>query len=203
MRAKRSKRFIASVIIAAAALIAIVLRLALMIGPVRSDQLDPPPDLISFNLSSTTQTLTRIPAIDPTAAALYKKWSPKQSTAIDWTSWPLERAPWNASLAPDHVRWLVDHRDFIDDMIRLASAGGIPNLSFDDAAAAIRNPNFKYPPLESKYSRRIVWALCAESRRRRTIGDDAGAIECLVAAYKNSKSFAGPFELSLLLGRIM
>ena len=92
----------------------------------------------------------------------------------------------------EQAKWLIGQREFIEDMVRMANAGGLPETTCEEAAAISdenlsrrMNPYFFYVHALSK-------ALAAEGQRRQDAGDLAGAAEIVVALSRLERSADEP-----------
>lgn len=100
---------------------------------------------------------------------------------------------------PKFVEWLRTHRDMVDDIFRLAAAGGIPTISNEQAAAieAKHVPGIPVPNL--LMSQEIAKILAAECRMRRDAGDIDGAVECILASETLAQSVDEPLVINVLV----
>ncbi|MEN6626785.1 MAG: hypothetical protein ABFD69_11225 [Candidatus Sumerlaeia bacterium] len=197
----------------------IILSIVFRVNAIRPDQAQPPRGLIKTAAATpgdhqTTGTLGWMPAKPPAnfealiAASpnkeyaelytklmtqeIYKKW---QKGGFDrWRGEPL---------TPEQAQWLINHRGLIDDLLRLAKAGGYPLMTVEQMMTLDPWDAFRWPMpnyLEIQTFGRI---LSAEAMRRFAAGDQAGAAEALLAIGPIARSTSEPFLISHLIGIAM
>lgn len=90
---------------------------------------------------------------------------------------------WNPKepLSAENEKWLIDHRDLIADIMKLAAAGGKPLMTCEEALG-FGVDKFNQLPLPNLLSsQRMATILCGESRRLRKSGNMEGAARALLA----------------------
>lgn len=102
-------------------------------------------------------------------------------------------------LNPKIVQWLSTHREAVDDMLKLAAAGGVPTIT-NEQAAAVDPKNVSGLPLpDLMMTQEMVRLLAAECRLRRERGDMSGAAECILASETLAQSVGEPLVISVLV----
>lgn len=194
-------------------LVIFVLKIVFAANAIRPDQLQPPKEIVSVIpdvrpvAAVVTQPSKNLPeypdfvAAGPnrTAAAFLTKYMPEfsEKKRTIWAGWQAPGYLLASRFSADLVsrQWLIDHAEFVNDLIELAKAGGLPTTTTEQALGfmlqGIRffpRPGNSMLPLIS-----ITRTLIAESRRRRDSGDPDGAAEALAAAYVLNRSTSEPY----------
>ncbi|MEN6625710.1 MAG: hypothetical protein ABFD69_05715 [Candidatus Sumerlaeia bacterium] len=87
----------------------------------------------------------------------------------------------DASKRDEQARWLAENRDVIEDILKLADAGGLPGLTWEQAMSMDVQDFLRFPLPDLELIRRMVLVLAAETRRAREAGDDGGALRAVCA----------------------
>ncbi|MCE5229709.1 DUF1380 domain-containing protein [bacterium] len=171
----------------------------------RPDQMQPPTRLVNTSRTGASP-LKRLKSPKPTftdylaavngdeAAALYEKWWAKVDPSA-----PVLNRKIGQPLSPADKQWLLDHRDMLDDLIRMTRQSATPLFTAEDFAALpaaerikIRNPDY----LKNQSLARLF---AAEAERRRESGDLAGAAEALIAVNSIARTFNDASEIGHML----
>ncbi|MEN6626313.1 MAG: hypothetical protein ABFD69_08820 [Candidatus Sumerlaeia bacterium] len=194
----------------------LAIRALFVVRAVRPNQMQPPATMLALRIPSQplapvssdyNQFLLASP--NKTAATIYTKYAPKYSSQDAWTTWPLKNWRPPQPLAADQTAWLAANQEFIIDLETLASAGGIPMASCEQAIANERNNTgivfvFNQTPIpELSIFHFGAVMLAAECRRLRTNGEMSRAAECLLAIYPLSRSIREPGTLNHLIAIAM
>ncbi len=125
---------------------------------------------LAFGPGSTTKFEDLIADRPNTALAIYAKWSPRFKDR-DTFAEPLKN--WNPGqpLTPQQLQWLLDQREFIDDMILMGLSGGIPMLTGDQIAGLDYKQHMSMPQPNYAFFHHAAKIVAAESQRRRAAGD--------------------------------
>lgn len=106
-------------------------------------------------------------------------------------------------LSAENEKWLLDHRDLIADIMKLAEAGGKPLMPCEEALA-FGVDKFNQLPLPNLLStQRMATILCGESRRLRKSGDMEGAAKALLAVEPLAQMIKEPCLISGLVAVAM
>lgn len=126
---------------------------------------------------------------------IYEKWRPfvnefgPKKFGDLFGKWRLDQ-PLNA----EQTKWLLEHQDFIKDMVRMAKTGGMPSVTCEEAAAMKDEEIAKLGRCHPWGNYYIVFQIfAAESRRLRDVGDPAGAAEMILAINPLAESIGEPF----------
>ncbi|MEN6624922.1 MAG: hypothetical protein ABFD69_01700 [Candidatus Sumerlaeia bacterium] len=190
-------------------LVIFVLKIVFAANAIRPDQLQPPKEIVSIEAVAPAVAAPSKPAPDypdfvaagpnRTAAAFLTKYMPEftEKKRTIWTGWQapgyLNAPRFSADLVSR--QWLLDHAEFVNDLIGLAKAGGLPTTTAEQAFGfMLQGIRFFPRPDNSMLPRHsFTRTLIAESRRRRDSGDPAGAAEALAATYVLEHSTSEPY----------
>lgn len=184
-----------------------VLKMVFTTNAIRPDQLKPPKDIVSIKVVSPVVASPSKQAPDypdfvaagpnKTAAAFLTKYMPEfsEKKRTIWTGWQapgyLNASRFSADLV--NRQWLLDHAEFVNDLIDLAKAGGLPTTTTEQAMGLMLQGIQYFPRPNNSMLPRLTRTLIAESRRRRDSGDPGGAAEALAAAYVLNYSTREPY----------
>lgn len=140
---------------------------------------------------------------DPKAVnlALLEKWQTWMSDGLMQTRINGPFGAWEAGhpLNDAQAKWLREHQEFINDMIKMANAGGFPKLTCEEAAAfSDKNLAERMNPYFTVFHS-LALTLAAEARRRQDAGDLAGAAEIILAMSRFGRSIDEPALMDLAI----
>lgn len=188
-------------------LIALILILMIQTHGLRADQIQAPAQLMSVKPEAVTQSapgskpLTFADYFEKAdgkdAAAIYRKY---ESTFLD-KMWREKNVVLNRKagdpLTGDQVRWLIENREMVDDLLRMASLSTKPFMTYEQAAGRKMSDQLPLPNyLGLQDSVRI---LTAEARRRRDAGDLNGAADALLSVQPMAQATREPVLISHLV----
>lgn len=125
------------------------------------------------------------------AAALYRKLKDSPLGKVSHLDFPFS----NDSKRDEQARWLAENRAVIEDIIKLADAGGLPVLTWEQAMSMDVEDFLRFPLPDIDLIRRMVLVLAAETRRLREAGDDRGALRAVCAIDPLAESLADAAHL--------
>lgn len=192
------------VIVGAPAVLVLVLQITFSANKLRPDQLEPPSGL---SAGSHAKPAGKPPRkledclSSAEAADIYTKWAAKFTNEKEW----LEHGPTGRRagepLTADQVKWLLENRELIDDLMRLAKTK--PAIESHDQLAPGDLALIKLMEKEFIIFQGFSRILSAEGRRRRDAGDFTGAAEALLAINPLAKSVSEPTLLGELVAIAM
>ncbi|MCE5229116.1 hypothetical protein LLG95_05920 [bacterium] len=170
----------------------------------RPDQAAPPAGVLSFK-----------PAADPVAnpsaqsqesRAIFDKWVGRHKDQRNWNDLLAKHWRPGQRLTAEQTQWLLDHRDLVDDLLRLAAAGGIPGTTCEQySALSYRESQQMLNPITDRWNEILHYPtiLAAESQRRYDAGDLAGAVDALLAINTIARSVREPLLINHLVAIAM
>lgn len=192
-------------------ILAISLKIALVMHAIPSERFSAPANALRLKSPPSAKSLAKTSGQrNPSYIDLMKIKNP-HSPAVDICSNFVRKAEsrspafqvafmdWETSepLTEDLRRCVESNHDMVEDLLKIATAGGLPWLSCEEAAAltdyALFRTNFN--DLDPFFPAKL---LIVENRIRRNRGDEQGAAEALVAILKLSRSSGEPLLLNCL-----
>ncbi|MCE5231468.1 hypothetical protein LLG95_17970 [bacterium] len=206
---------IAALVLLAIPLIAIVVfKITFHANAIRADQLQPPTAYLSLHpkLRALPTSPKQIPsasyedfvAASPNkqAAAFYKKWATRFESDRAWQDANLYSKISDRPLTPVQTKWLVENHELIHDLIKLANAGGLPSMSYEQAAT-YKDVIARMPTLNFIFIQTCSKILAAESCRLRRAGQPAEAADALLAIRTLARSVREPVPAHFMLACAM
>lgn len=198
------------ILVAIPTVLVFALRIAVKLHPIRPEQLEPPKELVSFKPAIKTPTGKQ--AIKPlsdfeaylaespnqSAVAIYAKYAGKYKYPSDWPGWPFLKWNFDDPLSAEQAKFLIDNREIIDDLVKLAATGDAPVMTDEQAAALSTGELLRMPASNRFFLWRASVLLAAECRRLRDAGEFEAAADRLMAIHAIARLFSRPSDGNLM-----
>ncbi|MCE5229566.1 hypothetical protein LLG95_08220 [bacterium] len=199
-----------AILLGVPALAIMILKAIFTVQSIPQERMTPPADLVQIKVpagaapirldtsdqsKTVKQYLEFIKARRPSSPAvgIYEKWLPQFESDAFKKDFGALFEGWlsNRPLTPGQTQWLMEHRDLIDDLFRLAGTEAA-TISFEDALACNQVQLWRLEWPVMRFDSCGARILIAESRRRRDAGDPAGAVDAIEAVERLARSFGRP-----------
>ncbi|MEN6624920.1 MAG: hypothetical protein ABFD69_01690 [Candidatus Sumerlaeia bacterium] len=198
------------ILVAIPTVLVFALRVAVKLHPIRPEQLEPPQELVSFRpvikAAAGKQPTKPLPNFEAylvgspnqSAVAIYAKYAGKYKYPSDWPGWPFLKWDFDDPLSAEQARFLIDSREIIDDLVKLAATGDAPVMTDEQAATLSTGELLRMPASNRFFLWRASVLLAAECRRLRDAVEFEAAADRLMAIHAIARLFSRPSDGNLM-----
>lgn len=196
-------RWVLAILLAPIVASVMVCKIIFVANDIPKDRLAPPADLVQIKPRPGAKALLSlsnpymnyedfIRAKDPQSQVIeiYSNWNRRfeaesQGYRQVWGEWKSGQP-----LSEPQKHWLESHQSLIDDLMKIAAAGGLPQVTCEDVVGSGQEDLLYISLPDNLYF--FARLLAHDSRRRRELGDERGAAETLLAIGSIANTSAEP-----------